>query len=345
MNSNLNVFSWSKKVIIVLGFSLLASCSSGESPSTKNVVIDGSSTVFPITNSIAESFNKKASETIAIEVETSGSLAGFAKFCQGETDINNASVPIPQEFMKQCKENGVAYIELPVAFDAVTVVIHPDNDWATTMTVEQLRSLWQVASENKLTNWQQIDNQWPDQTINLFAPGQDSGTYEYFNIAVLQAPRQDYVFSEDDSVLVTGVSQDPNAIAYFGYAYYQEYKDKLKPVAIDNGIGGVIPSDESISDGSYRPLTRPLFIYVNAKKAQNSKAVAKFVKFYLQEAEATVSEVGYLPLPNSGYHLAKIHFEENQVGTIFNGSPVINSSIYELLTKTYASEDKDGYVF
>ena len=141
--------------------------------------------------------------------------------------------------------------------------------------------------------------------------------------------------------MVRGVSQEINAIAYFGYAYYQENKDKLKPVAIDNGIGGVIPSDESIRDGSYRPL----FIYVNAKKAQNSKAVAKFVKFYLQEAQTTVSEVGYLPLPSSGYHLAKIHFEENQVGTIFNGSPVINSSIYELLTKTYASEDKDGYVF
>ena len=347
MNSNLNVFSWSKKVIIVLGFSLLASCSSGESPSTKSVVIDGSSTVFPITNSIAESFNKKASETIAIEVETSGSLAGFAKFCQGETDINNASVPIPQEFMKQCKENGVAYIELPVAFDALTVVINPDNDWAQTMTVTELKALWQASAENKITNWQQINSQWPDKTVNLFAPGQDSGTYKYFNEAILGGDdsRQDYVFSEFDEALVRGVSQDSNAIAYFGYAYYQENQDQLKAVAIDNGTGGVTPSEKTISDGSYRPLTRPLFIYVNAKKAQENKAVQKFVQFYLQEAETAVAKVGYLPLPSSGYHLANIHFEENQVGTIFNGSPVINASINELLTKTYASEDKDGYVF
>lgn len=346
---NLNVLKNIKKIWIPLGIiSLVSACSGQSSRENKPIAIDGSSTVYPVTEAIASKFNQKENAPVEVKVGLSGSIGGFEKFCQGETDINNASVPIPQRFMEECKKNNIAYIELPIAFDALTVVIHPRNNWATTMTVEELKTLWQPSAENKIENWGQINSQWPDKSINLFGPGRDSGTFEFFTSAIVgveNSSRNDYVFSENDEALVNGVIQDPNALGYFGYAYYEQHKDKLQAVAIDNGNGGILPSDETIKNNSYRPLTRPLFIYINAKKAQENPALETFVEFYLAEVENVAHKVGYLPLPKSAYDLALIHFERNHVGTVFNGKPVLNASINELLTKTYASEDKGGYVY
>jgi phosphate transport system substrate-binding protein len=326
---------------------LLTACGTAKTPESKTVSIDGSSTVFPITNLIVEKFNALESDDISVESNFSGSIGGFRNFCEGKTDINNASVPIPQRFMEECKKNGVAYIELPVAFDALTVVTHPSNTWAKTMTVEELKTMWQPSAENTITRWNQVNSQWADKALNLFGPGKDSGTFEYFTIAIIGETnsRNDYVFSEDDDALVNGVAQDPNALGYFGYAYYSQHKDKLQAVSIDNGNGAIVPSDATIMDNTYRPLTRPLFIYVNAKRAQENEALADFVEFYLSNASKVVKEVGYLPLPESAYGVAKIHFQKNRVGTVFNGEPVLNATINELLTRSYASEGKEGYVY
>jgi phosphate transport system substrate-binding protein len=338
-----------RQALFLLGLAYcLQACGGVDSAKTQPIIIDGSSTVYPITDSIAQNFNSQAKHPVELKVGFSGSIGGFEKFCRGDTDINNASVPIPQTMMAKCKQNNVAYIELPIAFDAVTVVINPQNNWATTMTVGELKTLWQPTAEQKITQWNQLNPQWPKQTINLFGPGKDSGTFEYFTIAIMGqdgASRNDYVFSEDDEAIVNGVSQDPNAIGYFGYAYYEQNQDKLTAVAIDNGEGSIIPSAETIKDNSYRPLTRPLFIYINAKKAQDNSTLAEFVEYYLEKAPEVIATVGYVPLPDSAYHVAKIHFEKNHTGTVFNGQPVINATITELLTKTYASEGQDGYVF
>jgi len=345
----INVLTTVKKIGIPLGIvGLISACGSQSSQENQTILIDGSSTVYPVTEAIASNFNQKKNAPVEVKVGLSGSIGGFEKFCRGETDINNASVPIPQRFMDECKKNNIAYIELPIAFDALTVVIHPSNDWANTMTVEELKTLWQPSAENKIENWNQINSQWPDKNINLFGPGRDSGTFEFFTYAIMgveNSSRNDYVFSENDEALVQGVIQDPNALGYFGFAYYKQHQDKLKAVAIDNGNGGILPSDETIKNNTYRPLTRPLFIYVNAKKTQENPALEDFVTFYLEEAQNVVETVGYLPLPESAYNLALIHFETNHVGTVFNGKPVLNASIDELLSETYASEDKEGYVY
>lgn len=341
------VSSISKTTLLSLTLlTLLAGCGDSNSNQSQNISIDGSSTVFPVTEAIANKFREQQS-TVDVKVNLSGSIGGFEKFCNGETDINNASVPIPQRFMEECKKNGVAYIELPVAFDALTVVVNPQNTKVETITVEELKTMWQPEAENVINNWSDVNSQWPNQTINLFGPGKDSGTFEFFTIAIIgsENSRNDYVFSENDDALVNGVIQDPNALGYFGYAYYSRNQDKLKAVAIDNGSGGILPSDETIKNNTYRPLTRPLFIYVNAEKAQNNKALEKFVKFYLDNASTMVADVGYLPLPESGYKLARIHFDNHQVGTVFNGQPVLNASINELLTKSYAQENQEGYVY
>lgn len=338
-----------KKTLISLAIiSILSACSTNPSQENQVIRIDGSSTVYPVTEAIASEFNQSQKTPVEVKVGFSGSIGGFQKFCQGETEINNSSVPIPQRFMEECKKNKVAYIELPIAFDALTVVINPQNNWATTMTVEELKTIWQPEAENKIKNWSQVNSQWVNQNLNLFGPGRDSGTFEFFTTAIVgieDASRNDYVFSEDDNALVKGVAQDPNALGYFGYAYYEQNKDKLQAVAIDNGSGGILPSEETIQNNTYRPLTRPLFIYVNAKKAQENPALKDFIKFYLAQAEAKVKQIGYIPLPASAYKLALIHFETNHVGTVFGGKPILNASIDELLTQTYASEGKDGYVY
>jgi phosphate transport system substrate-binding protein len=239
------------------------------------VNIDGSSTVFPVTQAMAEEFNLVASN-VQVPVGVSGTGGGFAKFCEGETDISNASRPISEDETELCEENDILFIEVPVAYDGLSVVVNPENDWATCLTVEELGVMWAPEAENEITNWNQIRDDFPDAELVLYGPGTDSGTYDYFTDAVTGeegASRGDFTGSEDDNVLVQGVSSDVNALGFFGYSYYVENTDSLKLVAIDdgddsNGEGCIEPSAETINNGTYQPLSRPLFIYVNAEAAE-----------------------------------------------------------------------------
>jgi phosphate transport system substrate-binding protein len=299
------------------------------------IQIDGSSTVFPITEAVAEEFQKSKKGKLKVTVGISGTGGGFKKFCRGETDISDASRPITSKEIADCKEVGIDYIELPVAFDALTVVINPKNDWAATMTVAELKKIWEPAAQGKVTNWNQVRSNWPNAPLKLFGAGADSGTFEYFTEAVTgkaKSSRGDFTASEDDNVLVQGVSTDRNALGYFGYAYYAENTNKLKAVAIDNGKGPVAPSAKTVEDGTYEPLGRPIFIYVS-KKSMSKPEVKEFVEYYLNNAPALVKQVKYVPLPAKAYALAMDHFRKGRSGTVFGGKPEVGITIEELLKR------------
>ncbi len=316
---------------------LLQSCTQVQSQQPQPIKIDGSSTVYPIAEAATKQFLSENPEPLLeVKVNFSGTGGGFKKFCAGETDINGASRPIRKEEMEACDRAQVRYVELPIAFDALTVVVNRQNNWASSMTVQELKKIWSPTADQKILRWQQVRSSWPDRPLNLFGPGSDSGTFDYFTKAIISqagASRKDYVSSEDDRTLVQGITQDPNALGYFGYAYYQENQNQLKAVAIDSGKGPVLPSPETVAGAIYQPLSRPLFIYVNYKAAQDNPALEEFVEFYLEKAPEIVKGVGYLPLPNEGYHLAKIHFQRGKAGTVFEGKPEFNLTIGELLRK------------
>ena len=298
------------------------------------VKVDGSSTVFPITEAVAEEF-QKANKGVKVTVGVSGTGGGFKKFCRGETDISDASRPIKASEMEACSKEGIKYIELPVAYDALTVVINPKNDWARNMTVAELKKIWEPEAQGKITKWNQVNPKWPDAPIKLFGPGADSGTFDYFTDAINKkekASRGDFTASEDDNVLVTGVSRDKNAIGYFGLAYYVENKDKLAAVAVDGGKGPILPSMESVENGSYAPLSRPIFIYVSAKSLEKPE-VKKFVEFYLKNASKLVKEVKYVPLPASAYATALEHINKKKLGTVFGGKSEVGLKIDELMKR------------
>jgi phosphate transport system substrate-binding protein len=302
----------------------------------QSIKIDGSSTVYPITQKVVEQYQANQKKTRDIEVEFSGTSGGFDKFCRGETDINNASRPIQLDEMEACNNSEVRYIELPVAFDALTVVVNPQNNWLDKITLEELAKIWSPDAEGKITRWNQVRSGFPDQPFNLYAPGQDSGTFDYFTEAVVGTAglsRSDLTASEDDDVLVKGVSQDPNALGYFGLAYYEQRANEMKAVAVDNGKGAVLPSRETVENAQYQPLSRPLFIYVNAVSAQKNEALRKFIDFYLAQASELVTEVGYVPLPEEAYHIDKVTFHKGEVGTVFEGKSQFNLTIPELLRK------------
>ena len=272
----------------------------------QSIEIDGSSTVFPITEAMAEEY-ALSGNSAAITVGVSGTGGGFKKFCAGETVISNASRPIKDTEKELCAANGIDYIAVPVAYDALTVVINPENDWATEMTVEQLNTMWDAPAEGTITRWSQIDPSWPDEEIGLYGPGTDSGTFDYFTDEVNGdggVSRADYTASEDDNILVRGVAGDPYAIGYFGLAYFSENSDILQAVSIFNEETGefVEPTVENVEADIYQPLGRPIFIYVNtAALADADTGVADFVEFYIQQADAgdLILEVGYVPLPDS----------------------------------------------
>jgi phosphate transport system substrate-binding protein len=306
------------------------------SAQNKIISVDGSSTVFPITEAMAEEF-QKANKGIKVTVGIGGTGGGFKKFCRGEIDISDASRPIRDVEREECKKNNVEYIELPIALDALTVMVNPKNDWAKEMTVAELKKIWEPEAQGKIMNWKQVRASFPDRPLKLYGAGVDSGTYDYFTAAIVgkeHSSRGDFTASEDDNVLVQGIAGDLNALGFFGLAYYLENKDKLKAVAIKlkDDSKAVEPTVETARDGTYQPLSRPIFIYVSKKAAETKPEVVQFVDFYLNKNHASklVKEVGYVPLPENAYDVFAKRFKERQLGTAFHGSK-IGVSVDELL--------------
>lgn len=296
-----------------------------------SIAIDGSSTVFPITEAMAEEFGK-ANRDVRVTVGISGTGGGFKKFCAKETAINDASRPIKDKEQAACKEAGVEYIELPVAFDGLSVMVNPKNDWVKEMTIEDLRKIWEPDAQGRITRWNQVRPEWPDRPLVLFGAGTDSGTYDYFTEAIVGEEgksRGDFTGSEDDNVLVQGIAGEPNALGFFGYAYYEENASKLKLVPIVNPKNGkaVLPSAPTINDGSYSPLSRPLFIYV-ARGAAERPEVESFVKFYLTSPDL-VASTGYVALPDSFYKTVQQRFANRIPGTLFTSEAPAGATLEE----------------
>jgi phosphate transport system substrate-binding protein len=303
---------------------LSVSITTGIADASPIIKIDGSSTVFPITEAVAEDFQIAKRGAVHVTVGISGTGGGFKKFCRNEIDIVNASRPITPTEMEACKQQGVQYIEMPIAFDALTIVINPKNTWSQTITVAELKKLWEPGAQGKITHWNQINPAWPDKKIKLYGPGADSGTFEYFTEAIVgkaKSSRGDFTASEDDNVLVQGVASDIYALGFFGFAYYIENIKKINAVAVDNGNGGVLPSAATVENNSYKPLSRPIFIYVNAKSTDKTE-VSEFVNFYMKNATELVTEVKYFPLSKEVYNLNLEHLSNKKVGTVFKGSGI-----------------------
>ena len=301
-----------------------------------DISIDGSSTVFPITEAVAEEFGDLTGGNVRAVVGISGTGGGFKKFCANETVISDASRPIKQKEVDQCAAASIEYIELPVAIDGLSVVVNPSNDFVECLTVEQLNMIWKPESEGVVTHWNQVDPSWPDEEIKLYAPGVDSGTFDYFTEAINGdggVSRGDFVASEDDNVLVQGISGDKYSLGYFGYAYYVENQDKVKAVPIDGGAGCIAPTDAAINNGSYAPLSRPLFIYVRADAAQEQH-IAEFVRYYLgDKGQHLAASVGYIPFPQEVYDLVLAKFESGATGTVFGGDSAFKGPVAEGLMK------------
>ena len=299
---------------------------------TGRIDIDGSSSVYPITEAVAEEFRNEHGD-IRITVGVSGTGGGFKKFARGETDISNASRPIKAEEIQSALKAGIEFIEIPVAYDGLAVVVSPQNNFVDHLTVEELKKIWEPAAQGKIKSWAQVRNGFPDIPLRLYGAGTSSGTYDYFTEAVTgksKSSRGDYTASEDDNVLVQGVASDKGGLGYFGLAYYLENKDKLKLVGIDNGKGIVFPSDTTVTNGIYSPLSRPEFIYVNRKSADKPE-VKEFVKFYLEQATKLVKEVGYVPLPPDVYSLSYQRFLDKRTGSLFANTSTVGANLVELM--------------
>ena len=293
------------------------------------IKIDGSSTVFPITAAVAEDFQK--AKGVRVSVGVSGTGGGFKKFCRGELDISNASRPISSKEMAACKAAGIQYVELPIAYDALTVVVNRQNTWANDLTIGELKTMWEPSAQGKVTNWNQIRSGFPNAPLKLYGPGANSGTFDYFTEATVGKPkssRGDFTASEDDNVLVQGVTRDKNALGYFGYAYYEANKNKLKAVK----IAGVLPSPQAVQDGTYTPLSRPLFIYVSSKSIDKPEVQA-FISYYMSNAARLAKAVKYVPLPSQAYSIATKHFTSKRLGTVFGGKEAVGLTIEALLRR------------
>ncbi|HUP23790.1 MAG TPA: PstS family phosphate ABC transporter substrate-binding protein [Thermoanaerobaculia bacterium] len=312
---------------------LLGACGGGdveEGQLRGTVGVDGSSTVFPITEAVAEDFRAEA-PAVRVTVGISGTGGGFKKFANAEIDIADASRPIDPTEVAAAQANGIEFIELPIAYDGLSVVVHPSNDWVDHLTVEELQRIWQP--ESTVRTWRDVRPQWPDREIALYGPGTDSGTFDYFTEAIMGrsgASRSDYTASEDDNVLVQGVGGDPSALGFFGFAYYVENAERLKIVPIDPGTGPVAPSQATINDGSYRPLSRPVLIYV-ARPSADRPEVAAFVDFYLDQVATLAEEVGYVALPEEAYAAVEQHWRRRVTGSVYSGGHTTGTSIVELL--------------
>ena len=310
------------------------------STGTALVRMDGSSTVFPIAEAVAEEFQREHAN-VRVTVGISGTGGGFQKFCRNEVDVANASRPIKPSEREQCGKNGVEFIEIPIAYDGLVVAVHPSNTWAEQMTIADLKKIWAPEAQGKVRRWNQVRTGWPDRELHLFGPGVDSGTYDYFTEAVVGkegASRGDFTSSEDDNVLVQGIATDETALGFFGIAYYEQNKGRLKAVAIDdgkddNGKGAITATIQTVKDGTYQPLSRPLFLYV-ARKAADRPEVAQLVEYSLKAGPELVAEVGYVPLGSEGYALAGAHFAGRITGSAFEGGgSQVGMTIEQLLAR------------
>ena len=321
--------------LILLGLLVLVACGGGDGDGdglTGTVKIDGSSSVFPITEAMAEEFqllNRKVRVTVGV----SGTGGGFQKFCSGETDINDASRPIKASEVEECGSDGIEFIELPVAFDGLSVMVNPKNDFVDFLTVEELKRIWEPGST--VEKWSDVRPEWPDEDIALVGADTDSGTFDYFTEAIVGeegASRPDYIASSDDNVLVQAIAGDKYALGYFGFAFYVENTDRLKLVPVDPGTGPVMPNEQTIGDGTYRPLSRPLFIYASKQAVADNPEVLAFVNFYLDEENALlVREPGYVALPSDIYELIRMRFRGRVTGSLFAGGSQVGVTLEELL--------------
>jgi phosphate transport system substrate-binding protein len=322
----MKVLQWS---FVILVTSILLSCFKDYKG---RIAIDGSSSVYPITEAVAEEF-RNIHKDIRITVGVSGTGGGFKKFARGETDISNASRPIKSPEIEACRKNGISFIELPVAYDGLAVVVSPANEFVDYLTMEELKKMWEPAAQKRITSWQQVRPSFPDVPLRLYGAGTSSGTYDYFTEAVMgeaKSSRGDYTASEDDNVLVQGVSSDKGALGYFGLAYYVENKSKLKLVPIDGGKGPVLPTDSTVRTGVYAPLSRPEFIYVKLQSSGLSY-VQDFIRFYIEQAPALVKEVGYVPLPPEAYRLSYQRFTNKVTGSMFTDKSTVGADLIKLL--------------
>jgi phosphate transport system substrate-binding protein len=332
-----------KLASIVACVALVAACegkNGKDAPSgtgAKIVAVDGSSTVYPLSEAVAEEVGKGSD--VKVTVGVSGTGGGFKKLCAGEIAAAGASRPVKQSEIEACQKNGIEFIEIAVAFDGIAIVVNPQNDWVQSITVDELKKLWEPEAQGKIMKWSDVRAGWPAEEIHLFGAGVDSGTYDFFTQAIVgkeHASRGDFTSSEDDNVLVRGISGDKLALGFFGLGYYIENKDALKLIAVDdgkadNGAGPIAASMETVRDGTYQPLSRPLFIYINKKEADRPEVTA-FVQGYLTHAAALASTVGYVPLPPKAYDIGRDHFMKRKTGSMFGGSgSKVGVTILELL--------------
>ncbi|MBL8673684.1 MAG: PstS family phosphate ABC transporter substrate-binding protein [Rhodospirillales bacterium] len=320
----------------LVSIAALATAGSGAAFAQTTIKIDGSSTVFPITEAVAEEFQKSQKGKVRVTVGISGTGGGFKKFCRGEIDIADASRPILKSEMDDCGKAGITYVEVPVAFDALTVAVNPKNTWATTITMAELKKMWEPAAKGVVMKWKDVRADWPDTPLTLFGAGADSGTFDYFTEAVTgkaKSSRSDFTASEDDNVLVQGIENDRNALGFIPYAYYQPHATKMKALAIDEGKGkgGVLPSEKTVVDGTYSPMSRPLFLYINVK-ALGRPEMKAFLDFYLK-SQKLITEVKYVPLPEQAYVIARERVAKATAGTAFGGHPEVGLPILDLLKR------------
>jgi phosphate transport system substrate-binding protein len=304
--------------------------------SAGTIKIDGSSTLYPITQVVAENFKVRQKGATRVSIDESGTGAGFARFCRGEIDIANASRPIGKKEIKVCNKGNVPYVELPVAFDALSVVVNPKNDWSKTMTTDELKKMWEPAAQGTVMRWSQVNASWPNRIFHLIRPGPGSGSFAYFTEAVVgkaNLSRRDVTSFEDHDDVVRAVAGDKDALGLVGFSYFQENTDKIRAVAIDDGRGGgVLPSEETIEDGTYQPLSRPVFIYVNMKAAEKPE-VKEFVEFYMKNASVLVKRAQNIPLPPRAYTANLEFFRTKRLGTVFDGFLPVGLTIDDLLQR------------
>jgi phosphate transport system substrate-binding protein len=327
----------------VLGVAVLASALAPITVSAQTAAgvirISGSSTVFPITSEAIKAFRKTApGRNVRFELKETGTSAGFRDFCSGKVPIANASRPINTRELKACEAKGVKFIELPIAFDALTVAVHPKNTWANQITVKELNTLWNRQATGRVKRWKQVNSAWPDRPIKLCGAGSDSGTFDYFNKAITgdaENSRSDYTASEDDNVLVRCVANDPNALGYFGFGYYLANQNKLKSLAIVGRKGAARPSVEAVQKERYTPLSRPLFIYINNANMLSRPEVQKFVTFFVRRGPQIVRAADFIPLPDSTYLLVESKLYRHVLGTSFGGDLPIGLTIGQALDRSF----------